>query len=200
MRPRFSLASCVERSSISRWQLSLGPGRRGPDGAPALPEDADRTRRLRHALPHPGRRWAGPPGPGRREVPRGSVSASAGGAEDVVVAEARRAVPERPGRREHLVARVEGLLAPGVHGRAVGRAAHFGPHAHPVGPRADRVDVVPRNSLYRMRPCDDPLASQKGPSNSVVNAPGAPFAPIVAERSTPCSGRGLAVVAWNGAP
>jgi len=36
----------------------------------------------------------------------------------------------------------ERRLPPGVHGRAVGRVGHVGPHPGPVGPGADGVDVV----------------------------------------------------------
>src|SRR5262249_32392866 len=49
-----------------------------------------------------------------------------------------------------------------------------------------------------MRPRLVPRASPLAPTNSVENAPGAPPAPIAADRSTPCSIRGVAVVVLNG--
>src|SRR4029453_5745859 len=63
----------------------------------------------------------------------GPIVSAGGGAEDVVVAEARWAVAQRPGGGEHQLTGVEGSLPPGIHRRAVGGASHIGPHARPIG-------------------------------------------------------------------
>src|SRR6266536_2622394 len=64
-------------------------------------------------------------------------------APDVVVPEMLGTVADGPRRRENQRPRVMGILPPRVHGRAVVRSAHVGPHAGTVGPGTDGVDVVP---------------------------------------------------------
>src|SRR6266540_7090734 len=63
-------------------------------------------------------------------------------APDVVVPEMLGTVSDGPRRRENQRPRVMGILPPCVHGRAVVRSAHVGPHAGTVGPGTDGVDVV----------------------------------------------------------